>query len=69
MELLLQKVKHNRLKCNIEKSFFGQTQMEYMGFWVTRNGSRPVNKKVESVVNMTPPINIKEARAFISLVH
>ena len=39
------KTKDNRLKCNIEKQFFGKTQMEYLGFWVTQKGIRPVNKK------------------------
>ena len=41
---VLQNLKDNGLKCNTERSFFGQTQMEYLGFWVTRNGIRPVNK-------------------------
>ena len=29
--------------------------MEYLVFWVAWNGIRPVNKKVEVIVNMTPP--------------
>ena len=32
LELTLQTLKDNGLKCNIEKSFFGQTEMEYLGF-------------------------------------
>ena len=28
----------NALKLNIEKSFFGQSEMKYLGFWVTREG-------------------------------
>ena len=51
----LQNLKYNGLKCNIEKSFFGKTNMEYLDFWVTRNGIRSLNKKVESIVNTTPP--------------
>ena len=38
LELTLQKLKDNGLKCNIEKSFFRQTKMEYLGFWVTWTG-------------------------------
>ena len=37
-----------------KKSFFGHTDMEYLGFWVTRDRIRPINKKVEDMVNMTP---------------
>ena len=41
----------------------------YLGFWVTRTGIRPMNKKVESIVNMKPPKNTKEVRAFIGIVN
>ena len=68
LELVVKHLKENRLKCNIEKLFFGQTEMECMVLWVTRNGIRPVNKKVEAIVNMTPPKNVKHVRAFIGLV-
>ena len=44
LELTLTKLKESKLKCNIEKSLFGQTEMEYLGFWVTREGVRPLNK-------------------------
>ena len=27
----LENLKYNGIKCNIKKSFFGQTQMEYLG--------------------------------------
>ena len=32
LELTLNKLKGKGLKCNIEKSFFGQTEMKYLGF-------------------------------------
>ena len=57
LEVKIQKLKKNGLKCNIKKSFFGQTEMEYLGFWVTRTGIQPINKKVEAVVNMMTPNN------------
>ena len=57
LELVLPKLRENRLKCNIENYCFGQTKTEYMGLWVTRTGIWPVNKKVEAIVNMMPPIN------------
>ena len=44
LELTLNKLKGEGFKCNIEKSLFGQTEMEYLGFWVTCDGVKPVNK-------------------------
>ena len=45
LEITLQNIKDSELKCNIEKSFFGKTGMEYLGFWVTRNGILPFKTK------------------------
>ena len=43
--------------------------MEYLGFWVTRTGIQLINKKVEAIVKMTPPKNMKEVRVFIGIVN
>ena len=69
METPLQKIKENGLKCNTERLFFGQTEMEYIGFWVTWDRIRPINKKVESIINMLPPTNRKQVQAFIVVVN
>ena len=45
LELTLNKLKESGLKCNIRKYFFGKTEMEYLGFWVTRDGVKTRNKK------------------------
>ena len=42
-ELMLNILKEKELKCNIENYLFGQTEMEYLGFWVTRDGFKPIN--------------------------
>ena len=44
LELTLNKLKEIGLKYNIEKSLFRQTKMEYIGFWVTLDGLKPINK-------------------------
>ena len=43
--------------------------MEYLGFGMTQTGIRSVNKKVEAILNMTPPINQKKVRSFIDLLN
>ena len=59
LELTLNKLKEKGLKHNIDKSFFGQTEMEYLGFWVTRDGVKPINRKIEAITNMAPPTSRK----------
>ena len=59
LELTLNKLKEKGLKCNIEKSFFRQTEMEYLGLWVTRDGVKAINRNIESIANMAPPTSQK----------
>ena len=34
--------------------------MEYLGFWVTHNGVKPMTIKIEAMTNMKPPTPPKE---------
>ena len=45
----LNKLKEKGLKYNTEESFFGQTKMEYLGFWVTRNGVNTIDKNMQEI--------------------
>ena len=61
------KPKYNGLKCNIKRLFFGQIEMGYLGYLVTRTVIRTMNKKVEATVNRNPPKNTKYFRALIGI--
>ena len=47
LELTRDKLKGKGIKCNIEKSLFGQTEMECSVLWATYNGIKSINKKIE----------------------
>ena len=49
LESTLNKLKDSGLTCNIKKSFFVQTQMEYFGFCVTHDDLKPIDKKSEAI--------------------
>ena len=68
LELLIKNLIANGFKFNIEKAYFRQTKMEYLGLWVTRIGIQRINDKIEAIVNMMPPKNQKQLRSFIGLV-
>ena len=65
---MLQNLKENGLKYNIEKSLFGKNEMESLGLWVTRNGIWPINKKLEAILNMTPPNNKCQLSVLVGFV-
>ena len=48
LELRLTKLKESGLKFNTKKSFFGKTKMEYLCFWVTRDGVKPIGKEIDN---------------------
>ena len=41
----LTKLLNAGLKVNIDKYFFGQTKLEYLGYWITCEGIQPLPKK------------------------
>ena len=59
LESTLNKLKGKGLKCNTERSFFGKTEMEYLVFWVTRDGVKLINRKIEAITNIAPPTSRK----------
>ena len=59
----------NGLKINISKSKFCRKELEYLGFYLTREGIKPTRKKVEAILNLLPPKNNRQLRRFIGLVN
>ena len=43
--------------------------MEYLCFWSTRDGIKPIDKKVEAINNRTSPNYRKEVLRFIGLLN
>ena len=57
------------LKVNVRKSFFGRSELEYLGYWITRDGIQPISKKVEAIKNISTPTNKRQLRRFIGMVN
>ena len=57
------------LKINIHKSAFCRTECEYLGYWITRNGIKPLSKKVEAINKIASPTTRKQLRSFIGMVN
>ena len=69
LEEILKRLRDAGLKVNAKKSSFGRHELEYLGYWVTREGVQPEPKKVEAIHNIAPPRNKKELRGFIGMVN
>jgi hypothetical protein len=69
LEMVLAQLQAAELKINAKKSFFGQSELEYLGYWITRSGIQPLPKKVDAIKNIAPPKTRKELRRSIRMVN
>ncbi len=56
------------LKINAAKSFFCAQETEYLGYNLTRGGIKPQPKKVQAILVLNLPNNIKELQRFLGMV-
>jgi len=69
VELVLQRLQKAGLKVNVTKSFFARSQLEYLGYWITHAGIKPVYDKVMAVLKIAEPKTRKELQSFVGMVN
>ena len=65
---VLQRLRRAGLKINAEKSSFFAPEIEYLGYLLTKDGIKPVQKKIQAVLDLQPPTTLKELRRFLGMV-
>eukprot|EP00957_Ditylum_brightwellii_P107436 8197385-Ditylum_brightwellii.AAC.1 len=50
-------------------SFFGCQELEYLGYWMTRQGIKPLPKKVQAIIKISPPTTRKQLCSFIGMIN
>ena len=68
LEEVLKRLRDAGLKVNAAKSFFCTHEIEYLGYMLTRGGIKPQIKKVQEILAINPPNNVKELRHFLGMV-
>jgi hypothetical protein len=67
METVLPRLRDTGLKVNAAKSLFCAHEIEYLGYILTREGIKPKPKKLQVILALNPPNNIKELRHFLGM--
>ena len=57
------------LRINANKSVFGKSELEYLGYWITCEGIQPITKKLEAIQKIVAPTTKKELCSFIDMVN
>jgi hypothetical protein len=68
METVLTRLHDSGLKVNAAKSLFCAHEIEYLSHMLTREGIKPQPKKVQAILALNPPNNVKELRHFLGMV-
>jgi hypothetical protein len=69
LEQVLTRLQQAGLKINASKSFFVREELEYLGYWITQDGIKPLSRKVEAISNLAPPKTRKQVRAFVGMIN
>ena len=67
LEKVVQLVADASLKLNLPKCSFLKSKLEYLGHEISGDGVQPGDKKMQVVINFTPPENVHGARQFVGL--
>ena len=65
---VLRRLRRAGLKVNAEKSFFFAPEIEYLGYMLTKEGVKPVQKKIQAVLDLQAPTTLKQLRSLLGMV-
>lgn len=64
---ILNLLQTNNLKINPDKCEFMQKELKYLGHVITLEGIKPQSEKIEKILNVQQPKNVKQIQAFLGL--
>ena len=65
LEVLL----HNGFQVNPLKSYWGQPEVDYLGYIISKKGIRPQTKKIQAILKIQPPATQRQLRRFIGMIN
>ncbi len=68
LSMVLTRLQDASLKINANKLNFCTLETEYLGYILTRDGIKPQPNKVQAMLALAPPINVKELCRFLGMV-
>ena len=63
------RLKHKCLQVNLEKSKWVESEVAYLGFLISCDGIKPLPSKIQGIISMITPTNVKQLRSFLGMVN
>jgi hypothetical protein len=55
VEKVRERLQKANFRANLRKRYFGESQIDYLGYEITRDGIQPQPKKVEAILKLSTP--------------
>ncbi|GFS50929.1 hypothetical protein TNCV_4848211 [Trichonephila clavipes] len=69
LKMVFERFQQYGLRINVSKSVMGAAQVEYLGFLITLEGSRPLPEQVQAIFNYKLPETIPDLRTFLGMIN
>ena len=69
LDEVFSRLRQSGLKVNANKSNFGQHELDYLGYHITRTGITPIATKVQGIQNIQAPTTRKNLCGFIGMIN
>ncbi|GFR15715.1 hypothetical protein TNCT_515041 [Trichonephila clavata] len=69
LKIVFERLNTYGLKINISKSVFGVEEIEFLGYLISKEGSKPLPEKVKAITNYKKPETLHDFRIFLGMIN
>lgn len=69
LELVFERLNSHGLTINLSKCEFGKPELNFLGFYLNKEGVKPTEEKIQLITNFPQPNTIEELRRFLGMMN